>query len=203
MPPVQRSPRQNPTTKASPEPVSPVGFLPVDPMETGSSPSLPPALTTPPAKPETTAAAGVKPSVPDSPGPERATQATKTTNSSPASVFDAPALRRLFREAVGTVGSVANERLTRTEEARDAGVWLADEDDERDIGDPLGNIAIRRLGLARWKNIEDLEDVVHLIAAGGAYLMANINKLVDLGRARRRRMLAAHAQVPQENGEAA
>jgi len=100
------------------------------------------------------------------------------------------------------VGSVANERLTRTEEARNAGVWIADEDDEKDIGDPLGNIAIRRLELAKFKNVEDLEDVVHLIAAGGAYVVANVKKLMALSRARRARMLAQHARV-DEDGEAA
>lgn len=198
------SPRKPPQPTPGPDPVSPVAFDQVDPMDQAdsSSPTALPDLITPPAKPATAAAGGAKASGSGSPATAPANPSKPTTTSSFPASFDNAGFRKLFRECVGTLGNAANERLTRTEDARAAGVWVADDHDKEDIGDPLGNLAVRRLGLAKWKNVEDLEDVVNLLAATGAYVMANVNKLVELGRKRRQAHLAQHIRADQaaENG---
>lgn len=202
MPPSSK-PAKPTTTTADSRPASPVGFLPLDPMSelAGSSPSPTTAPTTRPGRPATEADAGASRFESGSPAPTPATPSTTTRSFSPAS-FDTAGWRKLFREAVATVGALANDRLVRSPEARDAGVWLADENDKADIGDPAGAIAGRHLGLLNLKNVDDLEDLVKLITAAGAYVMANVNRLVELGRAKRASRLAQHAR-PDTEGDAA
>lgn len=116
--------------------------------------------------------------------------------------FDTSGWRKLFRELIGAIGATLNERATRGADVRDAGVWLTDEHDRQDIGDPVGNIAVRRLELKQWKNIEDAEDIAALVPAVGAYVMANWRKLNEVWRQRHRNRQAEHARVADDQNGA-
>lgn len=106
----------------------------------------------------------------------------------------------MFRELVGATGNIANEKLTRDQLARDRGLWLTDANDQADIGDPVGAIAVRHLGMAKLKNVEDLEDLVQLAGAFVAYVSANVSKLFEIARERRliRLRAAVHANPQTE-----
>lgn len=100
------------------------------------------------------------------------------------------------------MGNIANEKLTRDELARDRGLWLTDSNDQADIGDPVGAIAVRHLGMAKLKNVEDLEDLVQLAGAGVAYVSANVRKLFEIARERRLIRLRAHMHANPQTEEA-
>jgi hypothetical protein len=88
---------------------------------------------------------------------------------------------------VGGLSELANENLTRSDEARDAGVWTTTDTQDADIGDPLGSIAARHLSLGKLAESPDAEDLVKVIAATAAYLTAQIKLLLQIRRNRRLR----------------
>ncbi|HEY3923424.1 MAG TPA: hypothetical protein VGL75_02600 [Acidothermaceae bacterium] len=213
MPPSDQDPLEPPLPPPNPfEPASPVTFAGRDPMATPLSPSSPSkGRTTRPSKPATAAASGVKASPSSSTAASNASAATTEKTSSTASTdrdarafpaLDASKFQRVFRELVGAFGNVANEKLTRDDLARDRGLWLTDSDDQADIGDPVGAIAVRHLGMAKLKNVEDLEDLVQLAAASVAYVSANVRKLFEISRERRLIRLRAHVHANPQAEEA-
>lgn len=189
------------------EPASPVSFAGRDPMAVPPSPSSKSkGRTTPPSKPETAAGNGARASQSNSTAASNANAATtekiSSTASTKALALDASKFQRVFRELVGALGNVANEKLTRDELARDRGLWLTDTNDQADIGDPVGAITVRHLGMAKLKNVEDLEDLVQLAGASVAYVSANVRKLFEIARERRLIRLSAAVHANPQSEEA-
>lgn len=125
------------------------------------------------------------------PGDDESAGRDPSPTSSPASsasgkpVATKTVMRNAAREGVAMVTTAAHELTARDEPAREAGVWLADEEDQRAIGDPLANMAGRRSMLSSAAN----PDVVDAIAAG-------IGLVVYLGKqlTRFRQVRAARAE---------
>ncbi len=98
--------------------------------------------------------------------------------------------KKLTRGLVETGGLVVHERLAVTEQLRQEGVWLTDDDDQEGIGDPFASMLERRIALT-----SDDEDIQDLMSAGlslVAYLMFNLPRMVR-GLINRRRQRAAEA----------
>lgn len=74
--------------------------------------------------------------------------------SSPASTqvanpLNSEGLRDVFRGGVMIAGHQAHEYLARTDGQREVGLYLAEEDDAANIGDPLARVAARHQGVGK------------------------------------------------------
>lgn len=93
-------------------------------------------------------------------------------------------LREILRNAVQTMGEALHLWLTTSALERDMDLYLAEEDDKANIGDPLAEIARRRLG----NNLAS-PDAADMIRAGiglVAYAQKNVHRKVTIWRAVRK-----------------
>jgi hypothetical protein len=178
--------------------VGPLGFLPVDPMEVSSPPSTP-GLTTRPTRPEQGPGSGENPSEPGS-GTDASATKTPTSGRSRTS-FDSSAIRDLTRTAVGGAAFLAHDKLVKSDEARAAELWLTTDEQDAAIGDPIANIAARRINLGKLADSKDAEDIIQLVAATAGYLTQQLRKLTSILRDRRARKARAMAAPTHEDQE--
>jgi len=96
-------------------------------------------------------------------------------------------------------GAVANQNLTRDElERDDVGLWIADEDDAANIGDPLANLAARRGGVAGAAANPDLGDIIAMLVGLAVYVSKQLQKLQAV-RQYRRAKAAQGVHEPQDS----
>lgn len=134
---LQPAPQLEPTTDPTSDPSLPASLPSLDPSEGSPSPS-------------------------DEPSDElRAESAGAPTSSrgSSGSALSKRALRDAARRAVLMAGSVAHAVLARDAAQQQVGLYLADEDDAENIGDPLASIAQRRGGIGAAGN-PDVGDAI-------------------------------------------
>lgn len=91
------------------------------------------------------------------------------TRASKKTIFASEESKRLARNGVLLVGSRAHEWFARTEGQIRAGLYLADEEDAENIGDPLANIAARRTGIS--SDNPDVNDAIAGLIGFGNYLV--------------------------------
>lgn len=178
------------------------------PSNTTTSPAGEPAspapLTVPPLRvssPTPSTATGTDlPTGGGSVDPLDAAATGNTRSSEPVAVkVDKSSISEIARNAVLVASKFVHDRLARTEEERAADVWIAEQRDQAQIGDPLASIAARHGAPASAVS----PDVAELIAAGiglVAYFAKNAAKAWEIRRGRRR--LAAVDPInenPQED----
>jgi hypothetical protein len=84
-------------------------------------------------------------------------------------------MQKLARGGVAVAGEKAHELLATTEGQRDVGLYLTDEKDQANIGDPLGSIASRHQGIGKEVN-PDVKDLLSALVGLFAYGTKQINK---------------------------
>lgn len=121
----------------------------------------------------------------------------------PADVIkiDKRALSEIVRKLLLSASLFLHEHLATTEEEQAANVWVATEEDQTQIGDPLGSIAIRHGAPAGAG-----ADAADLIAAGigaAAYLARNLSDAWQIRRARKKLARVAPQADNHDTGEPA
>jgi len=108
--------------------------------------------------------------------------------------------KRSFAEiARGVVASASlyvHGFFARTEAAQQSGVWIADENDQAQIGDPLAAIAARH-GVPATAGSKDTADLISAAVGLAAYLAKNIKLALAL-RAHARRAAAEQPEPAPE-----
>jgi hypothetical protein len=116
---------------------------------------------------------------------QSASTATPSSADGPAKVkIEKAVFKEVCRGAVVTITELVHDNLARTEAAKAAGIWLADEKDEKGIGDPLARIAERHADPIA--GTPDLADLIAAAIAGIVYGSKNIRKLLKVRRELRR-----------------
>ena len=85
----------------------------------------------------------------DATGPEHPEETSSPASTPVANPLGADGLRDMFRGGVVIASSQAHNMLARTEGQKQAGLYLADEEDAERIGDPLARIAGRHQGIGK------------------------------------------------------
>jgi hypothetical protein len=182
-PPTSESP-SSPTLLPPPEPAADPSTA-VPPLRV-KAPSSIPSTTTPSPQFATSSApdpvsSGPTPSSPEAPGPVK---------------LNVTALTELARGAVLTFSLYVHSALARTDAEKAMSVWIADEEDQAQIGDPIATVAQRRGAAAGLVS----KDTAALIEAGIgllAYGVKNVKKVL----AARRAVKQAAAMSPAVNHE--
>jgi hypothetical protein len=103
------------------------------------------------------------------------------------------ALRATTRKGVLIATSAVHRIAARHELERAAGLYVADEQDQELIGDPVANLLHRRGGLVGNKMSEDANDAVSALMGLANYIGKQVALTVEIGQ-----MKAAGYQVPQQ-----
>lgn len=175
----------NPTPNPTPNPAQPSPPPDPSPARPGPSEQPPPrrGLTGPMLGVSTTHQPPTSPEDPDLDGPEQdgPTRSDAEPPRPPADVkASRRALRRLARDLVSGASRIVNSRLSTPEE----GLWLADDDDQSAIGDPLANAAARR-GVDIGTGDSDLADLIGVVVGLAVYLLKNFTESAQRRRAAR------------------
>lgn len=169
-------PRQRASASPQPEPTptdSPSSSPPQDrpsPLFLPPDPTIPEPTPTP--APEEVVGAG--PAVAD-----EMPALAEPSSSAPRSTIDRKAVRRATLAAVRAITTQLNRALPRDEVEQAAGLWLADEEDEQGIAEPMANMAIRRDPAGAIAN-PDLLDIVALGIAVASYVTKQLHTRREL-----------------------
>lgn len=112
----------------------------------------------------------------------------------PAALLSKHQLRLTARAAVKTATGVTHTVAAKSQEAQQLGLYLADEDDQKAIGDPLADIAYRRGDIVGGKLSPDANDLLRSVMGVGNYFAKQI---ALLGEVRRRQAGGEAAEVQQ------
>lgn len=100
----------------------------------------------------------------------------------PAQLLSKHQLRLTARAAVKTATGVTHTVAAKSQEAQRLGLYLADEDDQKAIGDPLADIAYRRGDLVGGKLSPDANDLMRSIMGVGNYFAKQFALLGEIRR---------------------
>lgn len=92
---------------------------------------------------------------------------------------DVQVFRRMIAPALGVVGLLLAGALATTAEAQDAELWRMDDDDLRNIGDPLARIAARH---APSGPSGDVADAIGALTGAAGYVIKNQEKTARIDR---------------------
>lgn len=118
---------------------------------------------------------------PDDDEPSSST-ASPAGDGPPAQLLSKHQLRLTARAAVKTATGVTHTLAARTPEAQAVGLYVADDDDARNIGDPLADIAYRRGDLGVGNLSPDANDLLRSIMGVGNYFAKQIALLGEVRR---------------------
>lgn len=124
-----------------------------------------------------------------------------TTTSSPASSADArggplkplskAALKVTTRKGVLIATSMAHRVAAKTELQRAAGLYIADDQDQELIGDPVANLLSRRGGVVGGKMSEDANDALSALMGLANYIGKQVALTVEIQQAETGRLRPA------------
>lgn len=100
----------------------------------------------------------------------------------PAQLLSKHSLRLTARAAVKTATGVTHTLAAKTPEAQAAGLYIADDEDARAIGDPLADIAHRRGDLGVGNMSPDANDLLRSMMGVGNYFAKQIALLGEVRR---------------------
>jgi hypothetical protein len=100
----------------------------------------------------------------------------------PAQLLSKAQLRATFRAGVKTVSGVTHTVAAKTPEAQQVGLYLADDDDAKAIGDPLADIAYRREDIGIGKLSPDANDLIRSMMGVGNYFAKQVALLGEVRR---------------------
>jgi hypothetical protein len=132
-----------------------IGFRTPEPAEETGHPSG--TIPSPASSPETPAdeldpASAIESehdAMPEQDESRAGTRSTASSTEKVANPLNGVGLRDTFRNGVILASAQAHNYLTRTQAQREVGLYLADDQDAENIGDPLARIAQRREGLGQ------------------------------------------------------
>lgn len=107
------------------------------------------------------------------------------------------ALKVTTRKGVLIATSLAHRLAAKTELERAAGLYIADEQDQEMIGDPVANLLHRRGGIAGGKMSEDANDALSGLMGVANYIAKQVALTVEIQQAQTGRL------HPVETGEVA
>jgi hypothetical protein len=107
-------------------------------------------------------------------GSEQPDSTTSSRGSSASPLLSKGQLKETFRAGVRTSTSAAHRFAARTPGQQHVGLYLADEDDARGIGDPLAEIAYRRGDLAGGKLSPDANNMLQAVMAIAGYIAKQV-----------------------------
>lgn len=111
-------------------------------------------------------------------------------------------IRELTRKGVLAAGEVAHESLARDEAARYVGLWLTDDVDAENIGDPLARIINRHNPVSDITGDTDAADGIAALAGLAVYAFRQFDRWRGARRLRRvARVAAAQAAAAGEAGD--
>jgi hypothetical protein len=180
--PNQSAPSDSSSNEPAPEVVAPIpGFR-----------APPPPLTDPPAATTTsTRATDSQPGEDGGPGygpdgtgerpPTTSTTADGQSSPTSTSPVDLPGLDELARTLVGLASLIVRVVRGRRRHLPD-GVWIADEDDQQAIGDPLARIAERHMPAGQGPTGDTVDGLCALVATAG-YTMKGLTAEAEADQA--------------------
>lgn len=186
---------------SSPRPTGGLLFRQPEAPETSPSDLPSPSDETSPSDPLDASRSASEPphDEPNAPSEGDPTSSRGSSTSRPAALSKRT-LRDAVRRGVLMAGSVANGVLARDQASQQLGLYLADEDDAKAIGDPLAEIAHRRGGIGAAGN----PDVADAIAALVGLALYGAKQFALFAEARMyRAQLAERGGVPEGAGEPA
>lgn len=92
------------------------------------------------------------------------------------------AARETARAAVRTAGVMAHRTLANTNGKIKAGLYLTDDEDEKAVGDPLGNLAHRHAGVLGKEVSEDTADLMQAMFGVAGYFAKQMNNIAAARR---------------------
>lgn len=107
-------------------------------------------------------------------------QAPSTSSKSLSSAARRRVFRRMAADVVAIAGAGVNGLLSRHPVERDAGVWLPDDDDVKDISEPVANIANRRVSTGGGADSPDAADLFSLGLALVGYVVKSVRTRAQL-----------------------
>ena len=130
---------------------------------------------------------------PDESPSETSSSDSSADGSGPLKPLGKAALRATTRKGVLIATSAVHRIAARHELEKAAGLYVADEQDQELIGDPVANLVHRRGGLVGNKMSEDANDAVSALMGLANYIGKQVALTVEIGQ-----MKAAGYQVPQQ-----
>jgi len=113
---------------------------------------------------------------------EHPTSTGSSAGEKPAQLLSKHQLRLTARAAVKTATGVTHTVAAKSQEAQQLGLYLADEDDQKAIGDPLADIAYRRGDLGMGNLSPDANDLLRSMMGVGNYFAKQIALLGEVRR---------------------
>lgn len=125
---------------------------------------------------EAAAGSGSEPGWPSDDSAPDDSAPTSSEASTPAErkPFSSAALRRVCRRGVIIAGGMAHQALARTQGQRAVALYEADQEDAKNIGDPLAGIAGRRGGIGGKAANPDVEDAVSALLGVANYVTKQV-----------------------------
>jgi hypothetical protein len=146
----------------------------------GPSPS-PAVEITPPATSEDLGGSASEPGWPsDEPTDRSESDPTSSRGSSgnPLAKLGKATAQKSAAKAVLIAGGMAHRIAARTEAQQAAGLYLADEEDARNIGDPIGSLVARRGGVAGKAVSPDVADLIEALMGLANYISKQLSKML-------------------------
>lgn len=198
LPPQPRRPKGFGLTFRSPDPAATSPLA--DPTTVPGSPQL--EATTEPVSPEAGSPSGSGESS-DAPSESRSETSSKAS-SAEANPLSKATLNKAMGQGVAMAGTMAHHYLTRDDLDKEALLWLADEDDQKAIGEPLAAIAGRRGGVAGSLGNPDLADALNAMVGVAVYVSKQIQRMQIIRQFRKaQKQSEERGQVwPDEAGDA-
>jgi hypothetical protein len=134
---------------------------------------------------------------PDESLSETSGSASSADGGGPLKPLGKAALRATTRKGVLIATSAAHRIAARHELEKAAGLYIADEQDQELIGDPVANLLHRRGGIVGNKMSEDANDAVSALMGLANYIGKQVALTVEIGQ-----MKAAGVQIQPTPGDA-
>jgi hypothetical protein len=133
---------------------------------------------------------------PDESLSETSSPASSGDGGGPLKPLGKAALRATTRKGVLVATSAVHRIAARQELERQAGLYIADDQDQELIGDPIANLLHRRGGIVGTKMSEDANDALSALMGLANYVSKQIVLTAEIGR------LQAAGVEPQSPGDA-
>jgi hypothetical protein len=119
---------------------------------------------------------------PDESHPETSSPGSSADGGGPLKPLSKAALRATSRKGVLIATSAVHRFAAKTELEKRAGLYIADDQDQELIGDPVANLLSRRGGVVGGKMSEDANDALGALMGLANYIGKQVALTVEIGR---------------------
>jgi hypothetical protein len=132
---------------------------------------------------------------PDESLSETSSRASSGDGGGPLKPLTKAALKATARKGVLIATSMAHRIAAKSELERAAGLYIADDQDQELIGDPVANLLHRRGGIAGGKMSEDANDALSALMGLANYIGKQVALTVQIQQAQTGRLQPAEGEV--------